>query len=81
MYSSSLSDLKKTTEVVESLFNTSTRCSVPEITSLLQEAIPGFNVKNTLDKRGCKTLVQRERSGRSGIGYKEESRRGLAELH
>ena len=32
-----LSDLKKTTVVVESLSTTSTRCSVTEITCLLQE--------------------------------------------
>ena len=32
-----LSDLKKTTEVIESLSTTSTRCSVTEITSLLHE--------------------------------------------
>ena len=30
-------DLKKTTVVVESLSTTSTRCSVPQITSLLQD--------------------------------------------
>ena len=33
-----LSDLKKTTVVVESLSTTSTRCSVTEITSLLQDS-------------------------------------------
>ena len=32
------SDLKKTTAVVESLSTTSTRCSVTEITSLLQDS-------------------------------------------
>ena len=32
-----LSDQKKTTAVVESLSTTSTRCSVTEITSLLQD--------------------------------------------
>ena len=26
---------------------------------ITRQAIPGFNVKNTLDKRGCKTPVQR----------------------
>ena len=25
---------------------------------ITRQAIPGFNVKNTLDKRGCKTPVQ-----------------------
>ena len=39
MHSSSLSDLKKTTEVVESLSKTSTRCSVPENTNQLQDYI------------------------------------------
>ena len=38
MHFSILSDLKKTTVVVESLSTTSTRCSVPEITSLLQDS-------------------------------------------
>ena len=38
MHFSILSDLKKTTEVVESLSTTSTRCSVTEITSLLQDS-------------------------------------------
>ena len=37
MHFSILSDLKKTTAVVESLSTTSTRCSVTEITSLLQD--------------------------------------------
>ena len=37
MHFSILSDLKKTTAVVESLSTTSTRCSVPEITTLLQD--------------------------------------------
>ena len=37
MHFSILSDLKKTTVVVESLSTTSTRCSVTEITSLLQD--------------------------------------------
>ena len=37
MHFSILSDLKKTTAVVENLSTTSTRCSVTEITSLLQE--------------------------------------------
>ena len=37
MHFSILSDLKKTTAVVESLSTTSTRCSVTETTSLLQE--------------------------------------------
>ena len=39
MHFSILSDLKKTTEVVESLSTTSTRCSVTEITSILQHLI------------------------------------------
>ena len=39
MHFSILSDLKKTTEVVKSLSTTSTRCSVTEITSLLQEQL------------------------------------------
>ena len=39
MHSSFLSDLKKTTEVVESLSITSTRCFVTEITNLLQDLI------------------------------------------
>ena len=39
MHFSILSDLKKTTEVVESLSTTSTRCSVTEITNLLQDLI------------------------------------------
>ena len=39
MHSSFLSDLKKTTVVVESLSSTSTRCSVTEITNLLQDWI------------------------------------------
>ena len=39
MHFSILSDLKKITEVVESLSTTSTRCSVTEITSLLQDLI------------------------------------------
>ena len=38
MHFSILSDLKKTTAVVESLSTTSTRCSVTEITSLLQDS-------------------------------------------
>ena len=38
MHLSILSDLKKTTAVVESLSTTSTRCSVTEITSLLQDS-------------------------------------------
>ena len=38
MHFSILSDLKNTTEVVESLSTTSTRCSVTEITSLLQDS-------------------------------------------
>ena len=38
MHFSILSDLKKTTVVVESLSTTSTRCSVPEITSFLQNS-------------------------------------------
>ena len=38
MHFSILSDLKKTTEVVESLSTTSTRCSVTEITSLVQDS-------------------------------------------
>ena len=37
MYSSSLSDLKKSTAVDESLCKTSTRCSVLENTNQLQE--------------------------------------------
>ena len=45
MDSSSLSDLKKTTEVVESLYTTSTRCFVTEITNLLQ----GVKYVSTLD--------------------------------
>ena len=36
MYSSSLSDMKKSTAVDESLSKTSTRCSVPENTNQLQ---------------------------------------------
>ena len=36
LHFSILSDMKKTTAVVESLSTTSTRCSVTEITSLLQ---------------------------------------------
>ena len=46
MHSSSLSDLKKTTEVVESLSTTSARRSVAEITNLLQENL------------SCRTLTQ-----------------------
>ena len=38
MHFSILSDMKKTTAVVESLSTTSTRCSVKEITSLLQDS-------------------------------------------
>ena len=38
MHFSILSDLKKTTAVVESWSTTSTRCSVTEITSLLQDS-------------------------------------------
>ena len=38
LHFSILSDLKKTTAVVESLSATSTRCSVTEITSLLQDS-------------------------------------------
>ena len=38
MHFSILSDLKKTTVVVESLSTTSMRCSVTEITSLLQDS-------------------------------------------
>ena len=38
MHFSILSDLKKTTVVVECLSTTSTRCSVTEITSLLQDS-------------------------------------------
>ena len=39
MYSSSLSDLKKSTVVDESSSKTSTRCSVPENTNQLQDAL------------------------------------------
>ena len=39
MYSSSLSDLKKSTEVDESWSKTSTRCSVPENTNQLQDYV------------------------------------------
>ena len=39
LHFSILSDLKKTTAVVETLSTTSTRCSVTEITSLLQDSI------------------------------------------
>ena len=39
MYSSSLSDLKKSTAVDESLSKTSTRCSVPGNTNQLQDEI------------------------------------------
>ena len=39
LHFSILSDLKKTTAVVESLSTTSTRCSVTEISSLLQDSI------------------------------------------
>ena len=46
LHVSILSDLKKTTVVVESLSTTSTRCSVPEITSLLQGILNVFYVLN-----------------------------------
>ena len=57
MYSSSLSDLKKTTKVVESLSKTSTRCFVPENINQLQDYInrmrnlhqtdgPAFNTRS-----------------------------------
>ena len=39
MYSSSLSDLKKSTEVDESLSKTLTRCFVPQNTNQLQDEI------------------------------------------
>ena len=45
MHFSILSDLKKTTAVVESLSTTSTKCSVTEITSLLQDLWHNFNIK------------------------------------
>ena len=43
MHFSILSDLKKTTAVVESLSTASTRCSVTEITSLLQDTLRLFS--------------------------------------
>ena len=50
MYSSSLSDLKKSTAVDESLSKTSTRCSVPENTNQLQDTlIKPVDLKNILN--------------------------------
>ena len=64
MYSSSLSDLKKSTVVDESLSKTSTRCSVPENTNRLQKEFMHFCVRGfTLWSpyvRGCVKPLSKE---------------------
>ena len=58
MHSSSLSDLKKTTEVVESSSKTFTRCSVPENTNQLLSLYLGMKRR----MKGLAILVKLETS-------------------